>query len=143
MSSSDAGLLIQPRTSSVAVVISIPIDNFYSITVLTEKQSIVSLLSSIVGLAGIFSFFGSLLGVVDALYSKGKSRLNRREMGGQEFENINPLRSREQTPQVSKPEEAVPVTAWRRVADGDSVWYVSVETGESAWELPVGGVLEE
>ncbi len=49
---------LKPAEASVALHISLPIQPFYSSTTLSEKLSVLQLLSSIVGLTGIFSAFG-------------------------------------------------------------------------------------
>ncbi len=62
---SSTGLAVIPTASTISIVISLPLNTFYAVTVLSEKQSITVLLSSIVGLAGVFGVFGMLLGATD------------------------------------------------------------------------------
>ena len=59
------GLAVLPTASSIGIKIALPLNTFYAVTVLSEKQSIILLFTSIVGLAGVFGFFGTLLGATD------------------------------------------------------------------------------
>lgn len=68
------GLAVSPNAASVTITIVLPLNTFYAVTVLSEKQSFTALLSSIVGLAGVFGFFGTLLGLVDNAHALVKPR---------------------------------------------------------------------
>jgi hypothetical protein len=65
LTTSNDGLSILPATSSVSIQIAFPLSTFYAQTLLSEKQSVATLLSNLIGLVGMFSFFGSLLSCVD------------------------------------------------------------------------------
>jgi len=56
-SSAPVGPTIIPAMSTVAVTVSLPLQTFYSLTLLQPRQSLVELLSSIVGLLGIIGLF--------------------------------------------------------------------------------------
>jgi hypothetical protein len=60
-------VLVAPASAAVRLSLSLPLQPFYLNVVLTEKTPLTSLLSTIVGLAGIFSLFGTLLGVTDTV----------------------------------------------------------------------------
>ena len=62
----DDGVGVSPNAASVVLTFALPLSNFYTRADLTEKQSITALLTSIVGLAGVFGFFGTLLGWFDS-----------------------------------------------------------------------------
>lgn len=68
------GLVVSPSDAAVVISISLPLNLFYATTVLTEKQSIAALLASIVGLAGVFSLFGSLLSATDVVAEMARTR---------------------------------------------------------------------
>ena len=57
--------------------VAFPLGTFADVTVLSEKQSLLALLSSIVGLGGVFSLFGSLLAMVDEAASAHARRRGR------------------------------------------------------------------
>lgn len=61
----DGAALVAPAAASVRVRVALPLQPFFQNVVLTEKVTVTALLTSIVGLAGIFSLFGTLLGVAD------------------------------------------------------------------------------
>ena len=64
------GLAVVPTAASIAITIALPLNTFYAVTLLSEKQSIAALLTSIVGLASVFGLFGSLLSATDAVSSR-------------------------------------------------------------------------
>ena len=61
----DGGLAVVPTTASVSIKISFPLNAFFLNTLLTQKQSLAVLVSSIIGLAGIFTFLNTLIVVTD------------------------------------------------------------------------------
>ena len=143
------GLGIQPATATLEILLSLPLNNFYAVKVLSEKQSLVALLSSIVGLAGIFGFFGILLSVTDSLRAMSaksppppppgppvtppKKEVDEKEVRA----FINPVHAGAGTKEATATE-----TVWRRVIDGKSTWFESVIPGESVWTLPAGARIE-
>jgi hypothetical protein len=52
--------LVAPAASEVIVTVALPLQSFFLNVQLTERVPILTLLSSIVGLSGIFAFFGAL-----------------------------------------------------------------------------------
>ena len=141
------GLAVVPTAAAVRITIALPLNAFYASTVLSEKQSITALLSSIVGLAGIFGLFGSLLGAADYAATldpcaAARARNARKAVaggaravegaeargGGDGAATVNPLRA---------------AARWRRASDGVDEWFVELETGATAWERPEGAVLVE
>lgn len=72
------GVLIAPGAAAVAVRVALPLESFVTTTVLTRKQTVVALLSNIVGFQGtIFSIFGALFGFIiarAAAATEGKGR---------------------------------------------------------------------
>lgn len=156
------GLAINP-TSTVSITIDFPLNTFYSLTVLTEKQSITALLASIVGLLGIVSFFRSLLNSADWIQqlregrSKDAPTSNR---GDGEFDMPNPLhdsRQRSEHAFVPPPPTgarqrftvanlADHITSranqprYTQYVEGADTWFHCRETGETFWELPAGAV---
>jgi hypothetical protein len=147
----DGSLVLLPTTASVVASFSFPLDNFYAVNVLSEKQSLVALLSSIVGLAGIFSFFGNLLGLVDALStmrlrSRGETCASAREtrppeVVEQDIHVNNPMLAGE-VAQTHRPANQPTSNVWYKVVEGDLTWFESVDTDETAWDLPPGAILK-
>ena len=66
-SSSGGAALVAPLAASVRLRFALPLQPFFLNVVLTEKVPLSSLLTSIVGLAGIFSFFGTALGSMESV----------------------------------------------------------------------------
>ena len=54
-----------PRTANVTLALFFPLQTIFAHTVLSQRQSVTELLSSIVGLAGVFGLFATLLGAYD------------------------------------------------------------------------------
>ena len=67
LSSVDNGVTILPNAAAVVLTFALPLSNFYARTDLVEKQTITALLTSIVGLAGVFGFFGTVLNIFDSV----------------------------------------------------------------------------
>lgn len=160
---SGGGLAIIPNAAAVSVKVSFPLSTFFSTIVLSEKQSAAALLSSLVGLAGVFSLFGSLLAATD----KSAAALRKNAMcakilpgrRGRTFVSSLPSSTREDSPEAPQAERraeptlnplAAAVAAagkaaaveWRQHSDGIDTWYTS-STGETLWALPKGAVLAE
>ena len=158
------GLAVVPTAASIAITIALPLNTFYAVTLLSEKQSIAALLTSIVGLAGVFGFFGSLLSVTDAVSSRvfppsSKPPLsstphsatphphtNVDEKGSVVADIVNPLvvarlASGPTLTDVVVTAPAVTRTIWRKKADDYATWYENDE-GDFEWELPAGGITE-
>lgn len=74
LSSDASGLRISPLASAVTLRVAFPVGNYADLTVLTEKQTILQLFASIIGLGGIFSLFGSLLSMVEATHAYSSRR---------------------------------------------------------------------
>lgn len=152
-------LEVIPTTAAVTVKVNFPLNTFYSTTLLSEKQPLAALLSSLVGLAGIFSLFGSLLAVTDfsaqclrknALFAKlvpGKrgrafassspSRAEKREAPDVRWQP-NPLSV---TPSAAAaPASPAAHTVWFERKEDGVKWYESTE-GTIAWALPAGATL--
>ena len=64
------GLAVLPTVSSVTIMIALPLNTFYALSLLSETQSIISLFTSIIGLAGIFGLFGTMLGMAEFIGKK-------------------------------------------------------------------------
>jgi hypothetical protein len=159
---SGGGVAIIPNAAAVSVKIAFPLSTFFSAILLSEKQSTAALLSSLVGLAGVFSLFGSLLAASDSSAAAlRKNAVCGRVIPGRRRAFVSSLPVAERAvPQAEPAEqqtsnpmaavhvegkaasEAAGVQQWRRVTDGNDTWYTSA-TGETAWELPVGAVLVE
>lgn len=157
------GLEIIPNTAAVAVKISFPLNTFYSTTLLSEKQTVSALLSSLIGLAGIFSLFGSLLAVTDlsaaclrknaccARFVPGKRprpftssppSVVERAVEDDAHWSSNPLSttrnlSGKEIPQASTHMENPADVFWYEITEDNDTWYVS-STGEMSWTLPEG-----
>lgn len=148
------GLAITPNTASIALKIAFPLNSFYSITTLTEKQSVAALLSSLIGLAGIFGLFGSLLSATDFLASCSRryavcanckrghafaAASTKLSHDGQDplESTANPLADG----RMAKTTQNHASERWTQHSDetGDT-WFVST-SGETVWELPAGAVL--
>ena len=140
LSASGSGLAVVPSTSLVLIKVSFPLNTFFALKVLTEKQSITLLISSIVGLAGIFGLFGTLLSVTDVVLSfLGRVLKQSSKLTGPETE-------------IAQPETALAVTmnplvrrtqsVWHKISEGAETWYES-ETGALSWRLPEGAVLAD
>ena len=148
------GLIVTPNTASVALHIAFPLNTFFSMTILTETQSITALLSTIVGLAGIFSLFGTLLRVIDvaSAYSCKRTKLNQKIVLLVSDRPVDQIEKKEGTFNVSNPlvnptliTETVEVVpneekVWHIVSDEDNQWYVN-DAGDSEWTLPDGAIL--
>jgi len=159
---SGGGLAIIPNAAAVSVKVTFPLSTFFSTIVLSEKQSIAALLSSLVGLAGIFSLFGTLLAVTDvsAAALRKNATCSRILPGGQRGRRafVSSLPSVTEEAQKAEPIEqtlnplavAHPVTTkkevgealWYKYCDENDTWYTS-STGETTWELPEGAVVVE
>jgi hypothetical protein len=131
------GQLIQPLTANVSISISLPLDTIFASKLLSEKQSIVALLSSIVGLAGIISFFGVLLGIVDAFNSRFRAKIDG-PTSGDDISFVNPMHeqggsgrssSRDAATRASGKKGRTPGSASQRDVMDDSGPH-----GDSAWE---------
>ena len=59
------GTVIVPSAATVKINVALPVSPFVALTLESEKVSMTMLLSSIVGLAGIFGFFATLLNTLD------------------------------------------------------------------------------
>ena len=152
-----------PNTASVALHIAFPLNTFFSMTILTETQSITALLSTIVGLAGIFSLFGTLLSVTDvgiAYFCKNRRILVKRKNGGtlsSDDKSIikvaddggddaiispitNPLAITGTFSTTGVTSTVVEETVWKKVNDNEDEWFVN-DKGETAWVLPDGATL--
>jgi hypothetical protein len=64
---SETGALSRPLTASVDIEIKFPLTGYYSTSTLSQKTTTLQLISSIVGLAGLFSVFGIALFVIESL----------------------------------------------------------------------------
>ena len=166
----DSGLALNPL-SKVTVVIAFPLNTFYSLTMLSEKQSITALLASIVGLLGVINFFKSLLNSSDwvqqlrARQSKDTPVKDTSAQSADNFDMTNPLhndadgkKQRKQLRSASVPPPpnssrqrftvarlANDISRLRRFTqyvDEYDVWFHCVETGETTWSLPDGAVCD-
>ncbi len=75
----DAQSTIKPLESSIDVRVLLPIQPFYHSTIISEKVSVLQLLSSIVGLTGIFAGFGIAFGAT--INAQQKSSSSRKGVG--------------------------------------------------------------
>jgi hypothetical protein len=62
-----SGAQLKPASSSVSIKVTLPLQPFYSNTVLSERTSELQLLASITGLFGIFAVFKLLYGLLQSL----------------------------------------------------------------------------
>lgn len=145
---SGSGLVVVPTAASITITIALPLNTFYAVTVLSEKQSFAALLTSIVGLAGVFGFFGSLLGATDYAVKLApctaarRARKARTAIAGLPSEEAVGGGSSGAVAATENPLHAVPHAAtWRSATDGEDVWFICVETGATAWVVPEGAVL--
>ena len=89
----DSGVGLLNPTATIELTVSFPLNTFYTLTVLSEKQSVAMLLSSIIGLAGIIGAFRGLLGVheyFEQLSQKGGAP-EKRDAALLENATVNPL----------------------------------------------------
>ena len=151
-----AGTSLIPSKALVAVTIKLPLQTFYSSIQLQPQQSLVSLLSSIVGLLGIIGLFRVLFMTSDAVLAHAAQASKRRQsvaplstgpLPQQEEPSItavtNPLKRG--APQAAAPvlvevpeggEGGAVPAPWKRFEDGSDVWYYNEETKETSWTLP-------
>jgi hypothetical protein len=162
------GLAIIPNSAAVSIKISFPLNTFYSTTLLSEKQSVASLLSSLIGLAGIFGLFGSLLAASDfsaaclrssaacarfvpgkrgrSFASSGPAVVEEKREPGQRFgSTVNPLAMQKSTARTDGCVDLNTTTTnevlrWYKRNDEIDTWFVS-SAGESVWVLPFGAQL--
>ena len=73
------GALVAPAAAAVSLTLSFALQTFYTQTTLTPRQTVVQLLSSIIGVAGIFGLFGTLLGLLDAAGAVARRLTARRD----------------------------------------------------------------
>lgn len=144
LSASGSGLAVVPSTSSVLISVSFPLNTFFALKVLTEKQSITALVSSIVGLAGIFGLFGTLLSITDFVLSCVRSKPLKRSSkltGPSVTETAQPESTFAGTTNpTTNPLALRAQPVWRKITEGTETWYES-ETGAVEWRLPEGAVL--
>ena len=142
------GTSIIPSKALVSVTINLPLQTYYSSILLQPQQSLVSLLSSIVGLLGIIGLFRVLFLLSD-LTLNHVAQTSKRRLSTAPLANVaqdatviqtNPLRRGAPAPLQVAPTETLPGevvdSPWKRHEDGTDVWYVNKETGESSWTLP-------
>ena len=153
---------VKPAEASVSLHVSLPIQPFYSSTFITEKTSVIQLLSSIVGLTGIFSAFGLAFQVVYAATQVRyqccrRQRLTKRpppvppQQPASTAELIltsNPLQhhaalaaAHEAAPTAPLEHPAAAATWYQQHDEDGNTYYANPLTGESVWELPEGAVL--
>ena len=145
-------LEIVPNTAAVSIKIAFPLNTFYSATLLSEKQPLAALLSSLVGLAGIFSLFGSLLAVTDfSAACLRKNAIFAKFVPGKRSHAFarSPSRSEREAPEVqwhanplaaASPAARAEDVVWHERKDENAKWYES-STGQISWALPDGATL--
>jgi hypothetical protein len=140
------GSSIIPSKALVSVTINLPLQTYFSSILLQPQQSLVSLLSSIVGLLGIIGLFRVLF-LTSEITLNQVAQASKRRLSTAPIANLandtpaliqtNPLRRGAPAPlQTETLPGAVVDSPWERYEDGTDVWYVNKETGESSWTLP-------
>ena len=158
-----SGLLatVMPAAATVRLHFDFPLQPFYASTQLSEKRPMSALITSIVGLMGVFSFFGKLLTLLDGapnirrILSLKRQPLSREPPAPAQVGEVaveshvgveNPLfaRSASQPPEGGGGGAAISAAdtaaVWYRESDEEYMWYRN-SAGEIAWDLPAGAVL--
>jgi hypothetical protein len=88
----DVGVGLLNPAAVIAITVNFPLNTFYTVVLLTEKQSVAVLLSSIVGLAGIIGGFRALLSAHEYCEKQMRGGRGRAKGDAGETPNvINPL----------------------------------------------------
>ena len=148
---------LMPLANAVLITVNLPLQPTVSHATMTPKQTWSLLLSNMFSFLGIISLFHILfMGVRVCSAQRKKVSRPLSSSGGREAQlgdgdprgalesstapestifTENPLLHLEPVP-------LAPPQVWRRVGEGEEVWYVS-PFGDTAWELPHGAVLAE
>ena len=151
-----AGNSLIPSKALVTVTIKLPLQTFYSSIQLQPQQSLVSLLSSIVGLLGIIGLFRVLFMTSDIVLAHAAQASKRRQSAAPLSSGSLPKQEEPSTGTITNPlKRGVPQAAtpalveapngeaggavpapWQRFEDGTDVWYYNDVTKETSWTLP-------
>ena len=125
------GSSLLPSTSAVRVAVTLSLQPTFTLTQLSQKTSLADLGASVIGLAGLISFFRLLF--------QNSELLLERVAGGRCCGRA-PMPAAGPPPAAAEapPADALPWTRW---VDGGDVWFVQEGTGATSWELPEGALL--
>jgi hypothetical protein len=134
------GSSIIPFTSAVEVSVKLALQPTFTLTQLTQKLSLADLGASIIGLAGLISFFRFLFQNSEWLGEEATACGSRRGHPPQALSHSPEAPAREapeEAPVQSNPlHDSADGEVWTRHSDGVDTWYSC--NGVTAWELPPG-----